>query len=264
MGVVGIVAAGMLILVLWQNAFYEGVKVEPNSLTAQPGGTLLVTGQFLQGCKMYLVSKDDTVEVSYKPKVTNWERVVITNIPQELDHKTVKVKAQRFVGIVPFLTALLPYANSKSLVQIGNEVQAPAVAAVDPVEPGPYKPGTQFTVTGRNLGSSGAVLVNNLRAKASWSTDKVMVTLSSAAVAGTVLPVVVEPQDSSAIPAGSIQVATNLPPNPGPKPGRPQVLNLARSLGRPQVLNLARPLIPARSLNQAQLLTLSRSTRQSK
>lgn len=208
-GLIGLAAAVILGLILYQNAFYEGVKVEPQSLTAQPGKPLLVSGQFLQGCRLFMGTKDNYIPVEYKPDLFNPKRVTIKAVPPELNHKEVKIKAQRFIYFLPFLTSLLPSNESKSLVQVGSIIQAAAQPTVQPADPGPYKPGQQFTVAGQNLGADGYVLINNLRAKAFWSANKITATIPSGAKPGAELPVVVMPSTSSApLSAGSIEIAS--------------------------------------------------------
>jgi hypothetical protein len=209
-GLVGIAAAAVMMVYLYQNAFYEGVKVEPNSLTAQAGKPLLVSGQFLIGCKMYMGTKGNWIEVPYKndPFRAN-SRATITAVPQELDHKVVKVMAQRWVAILPFMAPLLPHNESKSLVQVGSMVVTAGPPTVDPVDGGPFKPGDHITITGKNLGSSGAVVANGVRVSSkavlSWASDKIVFAVPYAAPGATV-GVKVVPEGSAALDASAYQI----------------------------------------------------------
>lgn len=204
---IGFVMAFSLGILMYQYYFFEGIKVEPMVSDVKPGAPLLVGGNFLQGSRLYMGNKDGWIKVDYRPDLTRPNRMTITSVPKELDHKQVKLKAQRFVAILPFLSPLLPGYESKSVIQVGGTVEV-AVPMVEDVDPGPYKPGATFTISGKNLGTKGNVLINDLKAKSTWGPDGISVIIPPNEQAGAQLAVVVKPSGAPApLPAGSIQIA---------------------------------------------------------
>jgi tetratricopeptide (TPR) repeat protein len=206
MVVIGAVVAFNLLIVMYENVWHNNVMVEPLSTRATAGGQLGVKGEWLLGSKITLAGEDVPTKYSTDPT-----RATIT-VPMDLDGKVARLKVQRFVRFLPFLTALLPSYESKIDVQVGSlphVVQAGNAFIVLPTRQ--YMPGELFTMQGGGLGPLGKVYLDGEPVSpASWSDSAISAMVPSGTPPGPLSVAIYTPDNRPILQSGTINVGDPL------------------------------------------------------
>lgn len=210
MSAIGLVVAAHIAILMYQQIFYRSIKINVQGGDHFAlGEQVKVDGSFLQGAVFFLGNKtDDYVEIENAKPVSGKKNEYLLTLPPEkkLDGKSVNVRVQRYIGLLPYLTRLLPVATSRSF-EYGAK---PVVHTPKPdPEDRTLAAGQQtFTIHGRNLGQPGTVFVNGIGVRASsWKESVILAYVPRGIRPGEPLPVEVQPDGVAArLPAGSITI----------------------------------------------------------
>lgn len=203
-------------IVLFENAWHNNIQIQPLSTFADPGGTLNIQGRWLDGAKVTIGGE----QVAPKHYTLDLSKYRIA-VPADLNGKKVKLKAQRFVVFLPFLTPLLPSSESADEVQVGKPPATAPVAQKEYLIPpsGSFHAGDHLELMGGGLGTGGTVYLGGMPVAAAWKPDHIGVSIPASAQPGPLSVSVVDPNGNMLLASTPITIVPKALPTP-PQPAK--------------------------------------------
>ena len=181
-------ALGLMILVpmtilAYHRWAYSTFLINPLASNVQPGQRLTIRGKLVEGADFYLAGALGGANGKpFNEKLKTEQHTGETGLKMDQIDVVLPTESNGFTGylVAYHLNRFIPFLpqswspSTKQHLEIGN-VAKPSVENVDA---GPYNPGTEIDIAGKNLGSKGNLFLSNHKISGvTWSDTKIHFTI---------------------------------------------------------------------------------------